>query len=471
MTHQHEYGTIIDSGACDWQIFQQNDAGLAEISLTGRWVIHPDQKPRKLTVHVRLVREEGYEAITAGLCWTRAATRKDGTWQATLRDVPRGGLYRIETVLQHNEDPIEWACRGDMVHHIGVGDIWVVTGQSNAAGYGKTPVEDGPELGLHMFAADGRWKLAVHPLGDSTRTIYPANREGANASHSPWLAFARRLKQARGYPIGIIPASLGGSPMSAWDRRTDGVLFTNMLRYISDCGSRVRGAVWYQGESDTAAEPRALYKKRFSNFVRDLRKAMKTPDLPIITVQLNRYVGEDVHAPVHSDWEAMREVQRQLSHELAGVTIFPIFEAALSDVIHNDSLGNLLIGQRAALTALGAVYGHDIAWRHPECISAVQISAKVIELTFAHVTGTLRYESQHKQQFAFALRDRDGTVPTDAYEISGKHRMRITLARSITGSATVTGAPSAHPPHYLPRDVPGYRCILGFTLPIKTKGK
>lgn len=470
MNKDTEYGVILESGASDWQIFQQDDAGEAAIPLAGRYVLQPEQqpeqKPDKVTVQVRLVREDGYVAVTAGLDWQAAETRADGTWAATLRNVPRGGVYRLETCLQLDDDPIEWGLRGDMAHHLGVGDIWLITGQSNAAGYGKTPVEDGPELGVHAFTADGRWKLAAHPLGDSTGTLYPPNRENANASHSPWLAFARRLKQALGYPIGLIPASLGGSPVAMWDRQTDGVLFSNMLGYLADAKAGVKGAVWYQGESDTGENERAVYKERFSRFIDDLRRETNRPGLPVITVQLNRCVGEDLDKPAHANWEAMREIQRQLSHELENVHIISIFDAGLSDGIHNDSLGNLRIAQRAAATALGAAYNHPIHWRHPECVAARQVTPTEIELEFEHVDGRLHYESQIRREFPFAVRDRQGEVPVTGYALPARDRFRITLDRPLESPATVTGAPTANPPTCVPFDIPGYRPLLGFTLSV-----
>jgi hypothetical protein len=469
MKPEDQYGVILESGANDWQIFQQDSDGMATLLLAGHTVLKPDQKPGKMVVQVRLVREDGYEAVTAGLNWQAAVTLPDGTWSATLRNVPRGGLYRLETCLQLDDGPIEWACRGDMAHHLGVGDIWVISGQSNAAGYGKTPVEDGPELGVHAFTADGRWKLATHPLGDSTGTLYSPNREAANASHSPWIAFARRLKQALGYPIGLIPVSLGGSPVSAWDRRTDGVLFNNMLRYITDSGAGVKGAVWYQGESETAENAeneRAIYKQRFTSFIGDLRKETNRPGLPVITIQLNRCVADDLDKPVHANWEAMREIQRQLSHDLENVHIFSIFDAGLSDVVHNDSAGNLLIGRRAAAAVLGVVHGHPIAWRHPECVAAREVAPDGVELIFVNIEGRLNYESRIGREFPFAVRDSQGDVPVVGYSLPGKDRFLINLVRPLEGSATVTGAPTANPPACVPFDIPGYRPMLGFTLSI-----
>jgi sialate O-acetylesterase len=40
---------------------------------------------------------------------------------------PGRGLYRVETCLQINGNEVtEWAIRGDMIHHVGVGDLWVI---------------------------------------------------------------------------------------------------------------------------------------------------------------------------------------------------------------------------------------------------------------------------------------------------------------------------------------------------------
>ena len=460
------YGVILESGATDWQIFQQDDAGLATIPLTGRYALKKDQNPGRVAVYVRLVREDGYEAVTTGLNWQAATTRSDGAWTATLRDVPRGGLYRLETCLQLDDGPVEGGARGDMVHHIGVGDVWLIAGQSNAAGYGKAPVEDGPELGVHAFTSDGRWKLATHPLADSTGTIFPANRENANASHSPWLAFARRLKQALGHPIGLIPASLGGSPVAAWDPQSNGVLFRNMLQYIAAAGTGVKGAVWYQGESDTGEAERAAYKQRFASFVAGLRRETNRPRLPVITVQLNRCLGEDLDMSFHRNWEAMREIQRQLSHELENVHLISIFEAALSDGIHNDSLGNLRIAQRAATTALGAVYGRSITWRHPECVAVREVAPDQIELVFAPIEGRFNFDGRTGRNFPFAVRDVQGEVPVAGYTLPAKDRFLIRLGRPLAGDATVTGAPTAYPSPCVPFEIPSYRPMLGFTLPV-----
>ncbi len=459
---KQEIGVIIESGASDWQIFQQNAAGVATIRLTGRWLTQTASSQSR--VYVRLLNESDYTEPSLSLNWRLAETGVDGTWSADLPDVPRGGLYRIETGLRHDDAPIEWIQRGDMVHHLGVGDIWMITGQSNSSGYGKTPAHDPPELGIHMFHACGEWRLATHPLSDSTSSQYVANRENANGSHAPWLAFARKLKEVLGYPIGLIPAALGGSPLQAWARSGGGHLFDNMLGYFQDSGaSSCRGAVWYQGESDTSPELRAIYAERFREFHTDLRRELRNPDLHIITVQLNRYIGEDVDKPVHANWDAMRELQRHIARTTPGVSIISTLDLGLSDGIHNDSSGNLTIGQRCAAAALGAVYGYDIKYRHPDLEEIHRIDDQTLDLHFANVDTRLHYESRLRSQLPFAVSDSLGPVEIADYELTGSAIFRLRLARPLQGAATVTGAPGACPPSVVPFDICGYRPMLAFT--------
>ena len=136
-------------------------------------------------------------------------------------------------------------------HHLCVGDLFVIAGQSNAVGYGKNPVFDPPELGIHMCRSSGRWDLASHPLGDATGTTHPENADRYNTGHSPFLAFAKLLKRRLGYPIGLLPVASGESSIRKWDPGQYGILQKCMLRVIRQNGGRVKGILWSQGCSDT----------------------------------------------------------------------------------------------------------------------------------------------------------------------------------------------------------------------------
>lgn len=461
---EHAIGVVIERGARNWQIFQQRVNGTADISLSGRWLTQTPYKT--VRVLVRLMDEANLHPVTRTLDWQPAETNADGTWSLTLKRVPHGGLYRLETGLNFDGGASEWSQRGDAVHHLGVGDIWVITGQSNSAGYGKSPIHDPPELGIHMFHACGEWRLATHPLSDSTDTQYPANREAANGSHSPYLAFARKLKQALGYPIGLIPAALGGSPLSAWHRPTGGVLFNNMLAYVRDAGGHVRGMCWYQGCSDTGPDQRAVYLQRFGEMVADARRALRSPRLPVITAQLNRYIGEPYDRPTHAGWDVIREIQRQAAHEIPGVEVVGTLDLGLSDGIHNHSAANLTLGERMADAAIGAVHGMDVKYKHPDLLAARRAGEQSIELVFANIDGRLHYENNIPEQWPFRVMDAQGQVPVTAWKLPARDVLRLELARSLSGAATVTGAPTGCPPYVVPFDTCGYRPMLAFTVTV-----
>lgn len=445
----------IDAGLCDWQILQQNPRGTAGVTLGGRW--WTVQRRSRPEVRVRIVREGGFSAIDRRHDWVRARTDIDpreagdragryGTWTLTLDAVPRGGPYRLETIVGSEEDGLEWRRVGESVNFFGVGDLWLIAGQSNAAGTALSPIDDPARIGVHQLGPEGGWRLASH-----------------GRHHHPWLAFAKTLHRELHHPIGLIPTAVGGSPVSRWDPGQKGDLFLAMADRLRQAGG-VRGVLWYQGEGD--AQPDALphYKQRFSRFVAGVRQLASDPRLPVITVQLNRRTqdGED------AGWQSMREIQRQLHHEIDHVYIISAFDSVLSDFIHNGSLGNLLIAQRAADTALGGVYGRDIPFRHPECVRALAIAPDQIDLTFDHVVDRLEYYGGPPARFPFAVRDDRGEVPTASHSIPDRQTFRILLARPLEGPATVTGAPGACPPHVIPCDLHGYRGMLGFTLDVQT---
>lgn len=463
---KNEFGVVIERGAQHWQIFQQDARGGADIALSGRWVMPGTFK--SIRVMARVVLESEMQPVSMALDWKPAETRPDGTWAITLRDVPRGGLYRIETALNLDETPIEWSTRGDLIHHVGVGDIWVIAGQSNSAGYGKSPAHDEPELGLHMFHASGEWRLATHPLADSTGTQYPPNREGANASHSPYLAFARRLKHALGHPIGLIPAALGGSPLSAWNRRENGVLFENMLAYLRDAGGRCRGMLWYQGCSDTGPAESATYGARFAEMVADLRRTLGEPALPVVTVQLNRHIGTPPGEPGNAGWDAVREAQRQAARRIPGVCVISTLDLALSDGIHNNSSANLVIGQRMADAALGGAHGRGVKHLHPDLREARRAGAAEVDLVFDNVDERLTYECNIPSEIPFRVRDQRGLAPIAAWSQPARDTLRLRLERPLEGAAAVVGAPGAYPPYVTPMDICGFRPMLAFTAEVQS---
>ena len=450
-------GVVIDSGPADWQIFQQSRGGEATIHVSGRW--GSDVKTRG--VDVRLVRESDGAAVTAALDWTPAKTASKGTWSAVLPRVPAGGLYRLETHLLAADNPAtEWALRGDMRHFLGVGDLWIIAGQSNSAGYGRGPCDDPPALGVHVLNNALQWALATHPLNESTDTAHPANREGANSGHSPWLQCAKCLQAELGHPIGLIQTSLGGSGLGSWNptEPNPSVLFDLMVDSVGRAGGKARGVLWYQGESDTGPGLAETYQKRFIAAVRAWRKALKCPDLHVLTVQLNRCVGGG--EPGDRLWTMVRDAQRRIPHRLKGVTVVPTLDLTLGDMIHTSSNGNMLLGERAARAILGGEYGRTPHHLAPEPAAAKPThSGKAVLISFDHVAE--RLDSTNPWRIPFRVADAAGDVEVVAIELPGNATIRLRLGRKLQGKAVVHGAYGADPP-VVPCDMPRQMPILSF---------
>jgi len=418
-------------------------------------------------VLVRLVKEDTNVPLSS---WQPMKTSADGTWKGSLKGIPAGGLYRLETVLGPDVHT-QWGAIGQVRHHLGVGDLWIIAGQSNSAGYGQGPVWDPPENGVHLFNNAMHWMQASHPLNESTGTKHPANREVANPFHSPWLHWGRRMKQELGYPIGLIQTSLGGSPLVSWNptEKGDHPLFEAMVQAVHVAGGKARGVLWYQGCNDCIPDNSVSYEKRFINAVKAWRKALKCPDLFVLTVQLNRCTAP-TSAPGHRSWSVVREAQRQVPKKLPGCCVVPTVDLPLSDCVHNSAHGNLLLAERSSMAALGAAYGRDVAWQAPEIAQARLLKdRKTVELTLENVTDVLT--TAEMTSFPFMAEDSQGLVRVTQLDFVPRNVLKLTLEREVVGKVFVHGSYGANPPgpvfDYF-RFVP----MLAFhNFPVQTNGK
>ena len=459
MNGNEDIGVIIEEGPRDWQIIQRDRAGTADVTLSGRWE-HPEfQEP---FVRCRIVSEENGAAAASSLDWIEAEMLPGRRWRAILSGIPSGGLYRLETHLAPDRVTAREGCaRGDVVHHLGVGDLWVIAGQSNSAGYGRGAVYDPPELGIHLFRNRMSWDLATHPMNESTRTAHPENREAANPGHSPYLAFARAVKAATGIPQGLVQTSLGGSPLSAWNPTEPGEhpLYDGMLRTIGAVGGKVRGVLWYQGCSDTSPELSKTYLDRFTAMIEAWRRELRDETLPVLTVQINRVYGEPTPAG-DLGWALVRDAQRLATRRLENVYVVPTLDLPLSDGIHLSPAANMSLGLRLADVYLGALEKRGIIYHAPEIGSArVSADRRSVELLFDHVTD--RMAALDPTANPFTIEDGEGTVPISEVVYPGNPTAVLKLGRVLSAKASVHGAAQSDPdsvPFDMGRMVP----MLGF---------
>lgn len=445
----------ITRGVQPWAIIQQ-EVGFSELLLAGLWDCEKVCDPELVEISVRVVLEETGRIVA---CSTSYRMLADGSWTAKVLQIPQGGLYRIEPYMASLNALDIWEFRGEMIHHVGVGDIWVIAGQSNAQGAGVGDYSDLPELGIHLFRNNQQWDLATHPLRD-------------DALHSPFMTFAKEVKKAVQHPIGLLQTAVGATYLQLWNPKENGYLYRSMLEVIKQVGGKVRGVLWYQGESDAAwywyedcssAEPET-YLSRFLQMVETSRQDLGNAELPYLTVQLNRtaFTG---YPEENRSWGTLREMQRRAVDAIPHVYVMPSLDCALSDSIHNGTQGNKTIGERLAKMALAEVYGISMAYRAPNLIRAVNGEATeqgkpTIVLHFANVEGSLRAIDPKAQ--VFSVEDQLSVVLVEAWQVQGNDRIVVILKRDLCGEAKIHGAHEANPAYLLPIDSVTGLPILAF---------
>jgi len=144
----------------------------------------------------------------------KTQTNSEGTWQVTLPPAPAGGPYSMEVAggtsrLTVNDILLGdvWLCSGqsNMVHQLNIHDV-TYANEIAEANFPKIRQFWVPTLtdlqGPQRDFPQGQWKAAV---GEDVRPFSAVA-----------YFFAKTIHQRYKVPIGIINASVGGTPIEAW---------------------------------------------------------------------------------------------------------------------------------------------------------------------------------------------------------------------------------------------------------------
>ncbi len=458
-------GVTITAGPADWQIIQRDGNNCASLKISGYWQTTEDE----FSVQLRLVNENDGSPVASHLNWYDATLDLEcKIFTAELHAIPLGGLYRLETRLTRPSAGDTRPLRGDYRHHLGVGDIYLIAGQSNASGTGLGQAEDPLNLLAHLFANNEQWRLATHPLEDATATQHPITITSIFHGHSPWLSFARKLIERTAIPIGLVPCALGGSSIRRWVKKhgQPGDLFENM-RLMADraTAGKIAGILWYQGESD-CMDNKSLqrYEGCFEQLLQLFTATFGTVD--IFTAQLNRYINPDVE--LGQRWSMMREIQRQFATKYDNVHLIATAGLPLSDVIHNSAVANVIIGQRFADSALKYIYNHNILANFPEPHRIVFTSEqrRKLKITFDNLAGNWVANDFIAD---FTVEDEQGMITGVTAEIAADGSVILMLPTPAQGRTVVHAFYGNHSQITMFDDC--NRSLVPFSLPVKGENR
>ena len=301
----------------------------------------------------------------------------------------------------------------------------------------------------------GEWKVAS---ADSAR----------NFSAVAWY-FGRHLQQEVKVPVGLICAAVGGTPAEAWiprealeaDPDLKGLVAGNWLdneRLGEFCRTRgvqnllaaiqsgdripgdefgphhsfkpgfmweagieplipyaIRGAIWYQGESNAETPARVREHGRLLPLlINQWRARWGQGEFPFLYVQLP--------ALNRPEWPRFRDGQRRVLSQLKNVGM-----AITIDTGHPSNVHPTLkkpVGERLAKLALGTTYGKSTTYSGP-LIGVAEPEGDCLVVSFQHVGDGLK-SSDDKPLRYFEVRGKEG----DYYPATAKIIDRNTVAVS-----------------------------------------
>ena len=245
-------------------------------------------------------------------------------------------------------------------------------------------------------------------------------------------------------------SAYGGAPLRWWNPEENGALCGNMLRQLADYDLHPKGILWYQGEAEGYENGAETYLDRFSAFVQALRGSLGQPDLPVVTVQLNRCMTP-CGLELDRQWGMVRQAQRDAARRLDRVWVVPAIDLSLYDFIHNSAQSNLVVGERAARCLLAEVYGRELEWRAPEAEKAVRLGPDRVALRFKRVYNWLNPFEVAPEALPFEAEDGQGLVRPSAYT-TGRDVLKLTFPRPLEEGAVLHGAWRCDPGPCIPCD-------------------
>lgn len=239
------------SSPLDYQIFQRQSRLRGTIVMSGHVAVPADH------VQVRIVGKSLLGPLPGR--WNGVSfDKKTGDFNARLPAIA-GGFYEVDVkALVRSSEVAEIS-----VPHVGVGEVFVVSGQSNSTNYGE--VRQVTVTGMVSTFSGESWRLANDPQ--------PGVQDGSTkGSFLP--SFGDALYRKYGVPIGVASVGHGSTSVRQWlpagepvevmptkeiyvvrDKSgalvSDGTLFNGMMARIDQLGVHgFRAVLWHQGESD-----------------------------------------------------------------------------------------------------------------------------------------------------------------------------------------------------------------------------
>jgi sialate O-acetylesterase len=362
------------------------------------------------------------------------AADEDGRWSIFLSPGEAGGPFQL-SIKATNTILLNDILVGDVWVASGQSNMeFPMTGLVNA----QTEIAAAQYPRIRLFRVEH--KPADYPLENvSSKGWSACTPESVASSSAVAYFFARNLQQKLGVPIGLIESFWGGTAAESWtslhalsadaslmpvfaaraktlatesttilhlqreerefqqalaQAKAEGkplpvrewhpdfaawapaALYNGMIAPLTSFA--IRGATWYQGESNEGPDRAPLYARLFQTMIRDWREAWGEGDFPFLFVQIANWntAPEDL-------WPEVRNAQRQalaLKNTGMAVTI------DIGDAVDIHPKNKQEVGLRLALAARAISYGEKVEWSGP-LYRQVTREEHALRVWFDHASG------------------------------------------------------------------------------------
>ncbi len=402
-------------------------------------------------------------------------TRSDerGDWKVHLAErAASEGPHRLR---------VESGGAAIMHENIRIGDVWLLSGQSNMARGFYT------DEGQVVHEAEAFLSGLSDPNLRLLRIDTPASEEPGAGFEADWIpadyaeepdalrAFSATglycgaiLRRETGVPIGLIQAAHGGTRVENWVPEPVLRELRPELLDRPHSGKRrhlpsgqfnakiyplipypVRGVLFYQGEGNVGD---AYYGLLFRRLIMEWRELWGDPDMPFIFAQLANWTDDGSYTPplegrARSAKAELREAQREalVLPSTAMVSLIDIMNSVPGDdrggYVHPANKAE--IGRRFALEALRLAYSREDLPAAPRPVTAYREANGAVRIRFADETDGLALAAGERPGF-FTLAGAGEAFAEAKAEIVGPREI-VVLNKTIREPARVRYAWADNP--------------------------
>lgn len=302
---------LILTAPLDYQVVQRISPGKGVLRIAGE--LSEVVPGSDTTIEARVL------SGTKETSWLRVGGSISGRKLVGTVETPAGGWWKLEVRVSHGGKEV---ARGSTAH-VGIGEVFVVAGQSNSANFGETKQK--PQSGRSAAFDGTRWQLADDP------------QPGAGGKGGSFMPpFADAIVAQEHVPVGIVACGIGATSVREWLPKgatfpnpptlegrvqklangqwmSKGDAYAMLVARMKALGpGGFRAVLWHQGESDANQKdasrtlPGELYREYLENIIRGSRRDIGW-NAPWFVAQASYHVpgdegSEEIRAAQASLW-------------------------------------------------------------------------------------------------------------------------------------------------------------------------